>query len=75
MELLIGRKEEQRVKKKALQSHGVEMIAVIGRRRGRDTQQDVQMTWVFLSTFGLVQNQHSLELVTNDLTLEDLFRK
>lgn len=33
MEILIGRKEEQRILRKALESRKAEMIAVVGRRR------------------------------------------
>ena len=32
-----------------------------------------QLTLIFITTFGLTQNQYSLELVMDDLTLDDLF--
>lgn len=37
------------------------------------TQTNKQLSWVFLSTFGVVPNQHSRGLITNNLTLADLF--
>lgn len=39
----------------------------------RETQTTKHVNWVFVSTFGLVQNQHSVGLVMKSLTLEDLF--
>ena len=33
-----------------------------------------QLFWVLLSTFGLVENKHSLGLITQTLTIEDLFK-
>ena len=32
-----------------------------------------QLSWVLLTTFGLIHNQHSLGLIQNVLTLDDLF--
>jgi AAA+ ATPase superfamily predicted ATPase len=32
-----------------------------------------QLTWMLINPFGLVQNKHSLGLITNVLTIEDLF--
>ena len=32
-----------------------------------------QVQWVFISTFGLLQNQHSIGLVSQSLSLDDLF--
>ncbi|MEM1123635.1 MAG: ATP-binding protein [Bacteroidota bacterium] len=37
------------------------------------TKTKKQLSWVFISTFGVQPNQHSLDLVTNDLSLTDLF--
>lgn len=39
----------------------------------RITKTKKQLTWVILTTFGLQQNQHSLGLIQNILTLDDLF--
>lgn len=38
-----------------------------------DSKTRKQVTWVFISTFGLVSNQHSVGLVSRVLTLDDLF--
>jgi len=32
-----------------------------------------QVTWVFISTYGLAQNEYSLEMIHQSLTLDDLF--
>lgn len=32
-----------------------------------------QIFWVFVSTFGLVKNEHSLDVISQELILEDLF--
>ncbi len=32
-----------------------------------------QLFWVFLSTFGLAKNEHSLDIISQSLTLDDLF--
>ena len=37
------------------------------------TKTTKHVNWVFISTFGLIQNMHSLGLVTQSLTLDDLF--
>ena len=37
------------------------------------TNSKKQINWVFISTFGLSQNEYSLSLINNTLTLEDLF--
>jgi hypothetical protein len=31
------------------------------------------LNWVFISTYGLTSNQHSIGLVANSLSLDDLF--
>jgi len=40
---------------------------------GHTTQTKKQVSWVFLSTFGLKPNQHSSSIITKDLTMDDLF--
>ena len=37
------------------------------------TQTKKQLSWVFLSTFGLKPNQHSASIIYKDLTMDDLF--
>ena len=37
------------------------------------TQTKKYLTWILITTFGLQQNQHSLGLIQNVLTLDDLF--
>jgi uncharacterized protein len=37
------------------------------------TKTNKQINWVMLSSFGLVKNQYSLGLITNEFRLEDLF--
>lgn len=37
------------------------------------TKTKKQIFWVFLSTFGLKKNEHSLDVVSQSLTLDDLF--
>ncbi len=39
------------------------------------TQTKKQISWVMLSTYGIKHNQHSLGLVDNILTMDDLFEK
>ncbi|MEM0991715.1 MAG: ATP-binding protein [Bacteroidota bacterium] len=39
------------------------------------TQSRKQLSWILISTFGLVSNKHSSGLVANTLNLEDLFRR
>ena len=37
------------------------------------TQTKKQLNWVLLTTFGIIQNQHSLGLIQKTLSLDDLF--
>lgn len=37
------------------------------------TKTKKQLTWVFISTYGLKQNEHSLEMINKSLTIDDLF--
>ncbi len=37
------------------------------------TKTTKQVSWVFITTFGLVPNQYTTGLVTNMLTMNDLF--
>ena len=37
------------------------------------TQTRKQLSWILISPFGWIQNKHSLGLITNVLTIEDLF--
>jgi uncharacterized protein len=38
-----------------------------------ETKSRKQLNWVFISTYGLTSNQHSIGLVANSLSLDDLF--
>ncbi|MFK7983629.1 MAG: ATP-binding protein [Saprospiraceae bacterium] len=38
-----------------------------------NTQTRKQLSWIFLSTFGLKANQHSSSIIAKDLTMDDLF--
>ena len=67
---LYGRKEEIRILEEALFSPEAEMISVIGRRRVGKT---LQIFWVFLSTFGLNENEHSQSIVMKSLSIDALF--
>jgi len=37
------------------------------------TKTNKQLTWVFISTYGLKQNEYSLEMIHKSLTMDDLF--
>lgn len=37
------------------------------------TKTNKQLTWVFISTYGLQQNEYSLDMIHKSLTLDDLF--
>ena len=39
------------------------------------TKTPKQLSWVLLSTFGLRENKHSAGLISQSLSLEDLFRE
>jgi len=56
---LIGREKEKKVLQRALDSNEAEMVK--------------QLSRVFISTFGLKTNSHSLSLIFKSLTMDDLF--
>ncbi len=37
------------------------------------TKTKKQISWVFISSFGLKENEHSLDIIGKSLTLDDLF--
>jgi AAA+ ATPase superfamily predicted ATPase len=68
---LIGRVEEIAILEQTLVSPVSEFVAVYGRRRVGKTRKNVFIT--LITSFGLVQNAYSRELVASSLTLDDLF--
>ena len=70
---IIGRIEEQTILKKALASKTAELVSIKMATFKAATKTKKQLFLTFLSSFPLLQNQHTIGLIDQTLTMDDLF--